>query len=78
VFGTNIKLNAGVTINGQVPKKIQFKDLATGTTDTFTRIRIKKQLCAKLNGAALIVVTNPGAAGGPSAPLVCRETCPSN
>ena len=78
VFGTNIKLNAGVTINGQVPKKVQFKDLATGSPDTFNRIRIKKSLCGKLNGAAIIIVTNPGAAGGPSAPLLCTEKCPTN
>jgi len=76
VFGTNIKLNATVTINGQVPKKVQFKDLATGSTDTFTRVRLKKQLCSKLNGAASIVITNPGA--GPSAPLLCAEKCPTN
>jgi hypothetical protein len=78
VFGTNIKLNAGVTINGQIPKKIQFKDLATGSSDTFTRIRLKKQVCKLLNGAASIVVTNPGVAGGPSVPLLCAATCPAN
>jgi hypothetical protein len=77
VFGTNIKLGAAVTINGQVPKKVQFKDLATGSTDTFTRIRIKKQVCKNLNGAASIVVTNPGPNGAPSVPLLCSATCPT-
>ncbi|MEK6302953.1 MAG: hypothetical protein AABO41_19755 [Acidobacteriota bacterium] len=76
VFGSNIKLNAGVTINGQVPKKIQFKDLETGSTDRFTRVRLKKQICSKLNGAASIVITNPG--GQPSATLLCTATCPTN
>ncbi|MEK6302952.1 MAG: hypothetical protein AABO41_19750, partial [Acidobacteriota bacterium] len=76
VFGTNIKLNAGVTVNGQVPKKIQFKDLVAGSTDTFTRVRLKKQICSKLNGAASIVITNPG--GQPSATLLCTATCPTN
>jgi hypothetical protein len=77
VFGSNIKLNATVTINGQVPKKVQFKDLATGSNDIFTRVRLKKQLCSKLNGAASIVITNPGPAGAPSVPLLCAEKCPT-
>ena len=78
VFGTNIKAGAAVTINGQVPKKVQFKDLATGSTDTFTRITLKKKICKSLNGAASIVVTNPGPNGQPSAALLCTATCPTN
>ena len=78
VFGTNIKAGAAVTINGQVPKKVQFKDLATGSSDTFTRITLKKKICKSLNGAASIVVTNPGPNGQPSAALLCTATCPTN
>jgi len=78
VFGTNIKQGASVTLNGQVPPKVKFKDLVSGTTNTFTRIILAKKVCASLNGSASIVVTNPGTAGGPSAPLLCTARCPTN
>ncbi|HSF23381.1 MAG TPA: hypothetical protein VLE20_04070, partial [Blastocatellia bacterium] len=78
VFGENIKLGASVTVNGQVPKKVKFKDLVPGSSNTFTRITLVKKVCQSLNGSASIVVTNPGTAGGPSAPLLCAARCPTN
>jgi hypothetical protein len=78
VRGTNIKAGASVLVNGQVPKKVQFRDLESGSTTAFTRIVLKKKVCKLLNGAASIVVTNPGATGGPSVALLCAEKCPTN
>ena len=78
VIGTNFKAGAILTVNGTQPKKIKFKDLVSGTTNTFTKIVITKKVCSLLNGAASIVVTNPGPAGGPSAPLLCTARCPTN
>jgi hypothetical protein len=78
VFGSNIKQGASVTVNGQAQAKVKYKDLVSGTTDTFTRVTLVKKVCNSLNGSASIVVTNPGTAGGPSAPLLCTETCPTN
>jgi hypothetical protein len=78
VFGSNIKQGASVTVNGQAQAKVKYKDLVSGTTDTFTRITLVKNVCNSLNGSASIVVTNPGTGGGPSAPLLCTEVCPTN
>ena len=76
VFGANIKRGAAVTVGGQTPKKIKFKDLAPGTTN-FTRVTLKKGgLCSRLPGA--IVITNPGTTGGASQPFQCAERCPTN
>jgi hypothetical protein len=74
VFGANIKRGATVTVNGQTPKKIKFRDLEPGKPDTFTRITLKKRLCGNIPGN--IVITNPNSAG--SNPFFCNERCPTN
>jgi len=76
VFGTNIKKDATVTVGGQTPKKVKFVDLDQ-TSNTFTKISIKKKVCKLLTGSAAIVITNPGQTQG-SAPLNCQERCPTN
>jgi hypothetical protein len=77
VIGTNIKAGALVTVGGQSPKKIKFKDLVAGSSNTFTRVTLKKGgLCSRLPGA--IVITNPGPTGGASQPFQCAERCPTN
>jgi hypothetical protein len=72
IVGKNIKQGATATVGGKTPKKIKFRDLDTGT-NTFNRITLKKGFCGGLPGA--VIVTNPGATGGASAPLQCNETC---
>ena len=64
VNGSNIKLGATVLVNGQAPKKVQFRDLQSGTTNTFNKVVLKKKVCKLLTGASSIVITNPGANGG--------------
>jgi hypothetical protein len=71
IFGTGIKQGAAVTIGGNTPKKLQFKDVVTGSADTFARIKVKKKLCKMVPG--VILVTNPGVAA--SAPFQCSEVC---
>jgi hypothetical protein len=75
VFGANIKRGAVVTVGGLTPKKIKFRDLEPGKTDTFTRITLKKRLCNG-NLPGNIVITNPNSAG--STPFFCNERCPVN
>lgn len=77
IIGTNIKQGASITIGGQPPKKIKFKDLVAGSNNTFTRVTVKKGgLCSRLPGP--IVITNPGTTGGASQPFQCAERCPTN
>ncbi len=71
IFGTGIKQGATVSIAGKTPKKLQFKDLEAGSSGTFTRIKVKKQVCKMIPG--MILVTNPGVAA--SAPFQCAATC---
>jgi hypothetical protein len=78
VTGNNIKDGASVTVGGQVPKKIQFKDLVAGTTNTFTRVRLKKKICKLLTGSSTIVITNPGGSQNASQGFLCTEKCPTN
>jgi len=59
VTGTNIMDGATVTVGGKSPKKILFKNVETGS-NTFSQIVLKKKMCGVLNGAADIIVTNPG------------------
>jgi hypothetical protein len=75
ITGRNFKSTSTVTIGGDTPKKIKFKDIDTGS-NTFTRITVKKKVCKSIPG--VIVVTNPGANGGPSQPFQCAERCPTN
>jgi hypothetical protein len=70
IFGTNFRPGAGVTINGETPKKMQFKDVATGSSGAFTRIKVTKRPCK--NNPGMIVVQNPGAA--PSAGFQCAAS----
>jgi hypothetical protein len=74
VFGANIKRNATVTLNGVAPKKVKFRDLEPGKTDSFSRITLKGKLCA--NAPGNIVITNPNSLG--STPFFCNERCPTN
>jgi hypothetical protein len=78
VFGTNIKEGATVTLDGQAQAKVKFKDLVPGTPNTFNKVVLTKKVCGSLDGSTSIVVTNPGTAGGPSAPLLCAARCPTN
>jgi hypothetical protein len=72
VTGTNIREGALVTVGGITPKKIKFSGLETGS-NSFTSLTLKKKLCGGLNGAAKIVVTNPGTP--PSNELTVTEKC---
>jgi hypothetical protein len=74
VIGANIKRQATVTIGGVTPKKIKFRDLEAGKTDTFTRITLKGRVCNGIPGN--IVITNPNSGG--STPFFCNEKCPTN
>jgi hypothetical protein len=74
VLGANIKRQATATISGLSPRKIKFRDLETGKTDSFTRITLKGKVCRGIPGN--IVVTNPNSAG--STPFFCNERCPVN
>jgi hypothetical protein len=76
VFGANIKDGASVTVGGQVPKKIQFKDLDVGT-QTFNRVRLKKKICKLLTGSSVIVITNPGGPQNASQGFLCDAKCPT-
>jgi hypothetical protein len=76
IIGTNIKQGATVTVGGQTPKKLKFRDLDTAT-NTFRRIAAKKRICQGLAAGGTIIVTNPGAQGRPSAPFACSARCPS-
>ena len=80
VFGRNIKEGATVTIAGQAPGKVKFKDRDPQNSEFFTRITVKKRICRVLPG--LIIVTNPPAGpnlpGVPSAAFLCDERCPTN
>jgi hypothetical protein len=73
VIGTNIRQGATVTIGGNAPRKVKFRDLQTGS-NTFNRLVLKGRVCSNLPGA--IVITNPGARA--SAPFQCNARCPSN
>jgi hypothetical protein len=73
VTGSNIRPSATLTINGNPPRKLKFKDLQSGT-NTFNRIVAIGRLCALLPGD--IVITNPGARA--SAPFRCNQACPTN
>jgi hypothetical protein len=73
ITGSNIKEGAAVTVGGKTPKKVQFRDLDSGT-NTFKTIRIPKKACSLIPGA--VVVTNPQ--GTASAPFTCNRTCPAN
>jgi hypothetical protein len=73
VIGSNIKQGATVTIGGNAPRKVKFRDLQTGS-NTFNRLVLKGRVCSNLPGA--IVITNPGARA--SSPFQCNERCPSN
>ena len=57
VIGSNIKQGATVTIGGNAPRKVKFRDLQTGL-NTFNRLVLKGRVCSNLPGA--IVITNPG------------------
>jgi hypothetical protein len=59
VTGSNIMDGATVTVGTGSPKKVQFRNVEAGS-NTFTTLILKKKLCRLLNGAADIVVTNPG------------------
>jgi hypothetical protein len=59
VTGSNIMDGATVTVGGKAPKKVLFKNVETGS-NTFSQLVLKKKLCGVLNGAAKIIVTNPG------------------
>jgi hypothetical protein len=74
ILGRNIKRDAAVTVGGNVPKKIKFRDAEVGNPGAFTRITVKKRICGKL--PADIVITNPGAP--PSTPFFCNKSCPAN
>ena len=52
IIGTGIKKGAAVSVGGKTPKKIQFKDASVepGSADTFTRIKVKKQICQDDSG----------------------------
>jgi hypothetical protein len=71
VHGSNIKDGAVVTVGGVAPKKIKKKGLETGS-NSFTTLVLKK-VCGSLNGAAKIVVVNPGAPA--SNELTVTEKC---
>jgi hypothetical protein len=73
VTGSNIKLNATVTVGGVTPKKVKFKDLQSAN-NTFNKLTLKGRFCTGLPGA--IIVTNPGQRA--SAPLQCAERCATN
>jgi hypothetical protein len=77
VFGSNIKQNASVTVNGQAPKKVKFVTVDPSNANAFTQITLKKKICKLLTGSSQIVVTNPNQTQG-SAPLLCTERCPTN
>ncbi len=75
VLGSNIKQGATATVGGVEPRKIKFKSPISGT-QAFGKLVLKGRVCQGLPGA--IIVTNPGPNGGPSQPLSCAKTCPSN
>jgi hypothetical protein len=75
VFANNIKPNATVTVGGVSPKKIKPKDLDTGS-NTFGRLTLKGRICGSARLPGVIIITNPGSTGGPSAPFNCLESCP--
>jgi hypothetical protein len=77
IFGRNFKQGATVTVDGQAPPKAaKFRDLDPATS-AFTRISLKKG-CRALRSSGVIIVTNPGPNGRPSAPFACSERCPTN
>jgi hypothetical protein len=71
LIGTDFKSGAEVTSNNTLMKKPKFKDLAVGSSNSFTRIVLKKKVCKNTPGS--FVVTNPGVAG--STPFSCGERC---
>jgi hypothetical protein len=73
VTGRNFREGATMTIGGQSPKKLKFKNqVVTGSNVSFTRIiGTGKIKCNMVPGA--IIVTNPGAAA--SAPFTCSTAC---
>jgi hypothetical protein len=74
VIGANIKRQATATIGGVTARKIKFRDLETGKTDTYTRITLKGRVCRGIPGN--IIITNPNSLG--SNPFFCNERCPTN
>jgi hypothetical protein len=48
-----------------------------GTTNTFTRVRLKKKICKLLTGSSTIVITNPGGSQNASQGFLCTEKCPT-
>ncbi|HXG64381.1 MAG TPA: hypothetical protein VNO70_04695 [Blastocatellia bacterium] len=71
INGSNIRNNATVTISGQAPNRVVFKQQQSN--GTFNRIIARGGICGLIPGP--VVVTNPGAA--PSAALQCNEDCPT-
>ncbi|HKP85853.1 MAG TPA: hypothetical protein VJZ26_07145, partial [Blastocatellia bacterium] len=71
IIGTGFKPGAEVFIGNTLMKKPKLKDVEVGSTNTFSRIVLKKKVCKNTPGQ--IVVKNPGVEG--SAPFSCAERC---
>ena len=71
IFGINFRPGARVSINGESPKKIKFKD--GDSSGAFMRITAKGRVCKNLPG--FIVVTNPGVSTGPPFNCASNRAC---
>jgi hypothetical protein len=71
ISGSRFKPGATLTVGGETPKKMKFKNAEPNEPGAFRTVVAKGRVCDGLPGA--LVITNPGES--PSTPVQCNVSC---